>query len=205
VVEDDLAAICVAALQGCPDETLVVSLSAARLHEMWLPPGSEPIQLATASSGQVARAMSRTRRSPFVAQRRELLAGDRTTLGGVPITTAVRTWGDPASTLPGRGWLAGRAGLGSPICAHAVGWCCRTGRPKPSPVRGRRPTVRTLLGHRAPYLLTRALLSRRAGTCPLARGSPPTSGEAGRDATGASNQNRCEARPGRPAEAFSRA
>jgi very-short-patch-repair endonuclease len=95
----DFTARCAAAVAASAPETLVVSMTAARLHGMWLPSDRDEIHLATASARLHARAMSRTRRTQFVSHRREIPRVDRVIVQGVPTTSAARTWRDLASVL----------------------------------------------------------------------------------------------------------
>jgi hypothetical protein len=96
---DDLTARCMAAVESCADETVVVSITAARIHGLWLPRLRGEIHLATARPDRAARAMTRTQRPEFRAHRRMLTAADRTVVKGLPITSLARTWVDLGAVL----------------------------------------------------------------------------------------------------------
>ena len=72
-----------AALERCPEQTVVASTSAARLHGLWLPDDSDDIHLATATPDAAAHQMTRTRRPEFRPHRRSLTDNDRTTIRGM--------------------------------------------------------------------------------------------------------------------------
>ena len=95
----DLAARCAAVLDSSPADTVIGSITAARLHGLWLPDHREEIHVVTASPGRAGRSMTRTRRPEFVAHRFQLRAHDVTIAHGLPITTIARTWRDLAATM----------------------------------------------------------------------------------------------------------
>lgn len=95
----DLAARCAAALATCPDDTVVAFTTAARLHELWLPPLPEEIHLATAQPERPSTGMTRTHRPEFRPHRRTLSQADRTMVQGVPVMSLARTWIDLAPLL----------------------------------------------------------------------------------------------------------
>lgn len=99
-VAEDLPARCAAILETSADDTVIASVTAARLHELWLPPLPDKIHLATASPGRPGRAMTRTRRPEFVAHRFQLRPCDVVVVSGVPVTSLARTWRDLGRLLP---------------------------------------------------------------------------------------------------------
>lgn len=96
---NDLVARCAAALATSADETVIASITAARIHGLWLPDLPEVIHLATAQPDRASRSMTRTRRPEFRAHRRMLTAGDRTTVNGLDVMSVARTWLDLAAVL----------------------------------------------------------------------------------------------------------
>lgn len=98
-VAADLPARCAAVVETSADFTVVASLTAARLHGMWLPELPGVIHLATAVPGAAGRQMTRTRRPEFVAHRFQLRPEDIVTIGGLQVTSPARTWRDLARVL----------------------------------------------------------------------------------------------------------
>ena len=98
-VAADVQSTCHAVLDTSADFTVVASLTAARLHGLWLPPGSEPIHLATATPDRPGRLMTRTRRAQFVPHRFQLRPEDVVLSDGLPLTSLARTWRDLAGVL----------------------------------------------------------------------------------------------------------
>ena len=98
-VADDLAGRCLALLDHVAPDSVITSVTAARLHGAWLPNLPNTLHVATASPDRVGRAMSRSRRNQVVAHRLQLEPQDVMVLGGVPILTPARTWRDLADSL----------------------------------------------------------------------------------------------------------
>lgn len=96
---DDLHARCAAAIETSADYTVVASLTAARLHGMWLPAVPDAIHLATAVPGVAGRHMTRTRRPEFTAHRFQLRAQDIVAVGGLQLTSPARSWRDLSRVL----------------------------------------------------------------------------------------------------------
>jgi hypothetical protein len=96
---DDLDARCVAALATCAEDTVVAFITAARIHELWLPGLPDEIHLATAQPERLSRGMTRTHRPEFRAHRRTLTDADRTVVGGVRVMSIERAWIDLAPVL----------------------------------------------------------------------------------------------------------
>jgi hypothetical protein len=88
-----------AAVESCADETVIASITAARIHGLWLPHYPDEIHVATAQPDRAARAMTRTQRPEFRAHRRMLTAADRTVVKGLPVTSLARTWVDLGAVL----------------------------------------------------------------------------------------------------------
>ena len=95
----DFVALCAAALESSAAHTVVASVSAARLHGLWLPRVSGVVHLASADPTRAGRNMTRTRRSPLVAHRFQLRAQDVVLVQGLPVTSLARTWRDLAQYL----------------------------------------------------------------------------------------------------------
>src|SRR5436190_1768389 len=95
---DDLGAPCAAVLETTTD-AVISSVTAARLHGMWLPDLPASIHVATATPERAGRSMTRTKRPEFVAHRLQLSTDDVTMIDGLPILTAPRTWRDLATVL----------------------------------------------------------------------------------------------------------
>ncbi len=96
----DLAATCAAVLATSAPDSVISSVTAARLHQLWLPPDPRAaIHVATAQPGVAGRSMTRTRRPEFVAHRFQLRAGDVVMVAGVPVTSVARTFRDVAAVL----------------------------------------------------------------------------------------------------------
>lgn len=103
----DLALTCAELLTTSAPDTVVVSITAARLHGLWLPPDlPDVVHLATCAPDRMARHMTRTRRPEIAAHRRRLPAEDRAVHRGVPLTTLARTWRDLAPLLGLAGLVA---------------------------------------------------------------------------------------------------
>lgn len=91
--------VCAAAIESSAPFTVLAVFTAARLHRLWLPECSDVIHLASAQPGTAGRAMTRTRRPPFVAHRYQLAPDDITLVDGLPVTSLARTWRDLARYL----------------------------------------------------------------------------------------------------------
>ena len=98
-VADDLGARCALGVSRCADDTSVTFTTAARLHQLWLPPVRDELHFATAQPDRVSRGMTRTHRPEFFAHRRTLAAVDRVMVDGIPVTSLARTWVDLAPLL----------------------------------------------------------------------------------------------------------
>jgi len=96
---ETLAGRCAAVLESSAPDSVIASVTAARLHELWLPEMDERIHVATARPGCPGRAMTRTRRPQFVAHRFQLRPEDVTVVDGLPVTSLARTWRDLADVL----------------------------------------------------------------------------------------------------------
>ena len=97
---DDLAATCAAVLGTSAPDSVLASLTAARLHGLWLPAALPPaIHVATARPGAVGRAMTRSRRPELVSHRFQLRGEDVVLVGGLPVTSPARTFRDVAAVL----------------------------------------------------------------------------------------------------------
>ena len=96
----ELMVRCAAALASAADDTVISSITAARLHGLWLPELPDEIHLATAEPDAKSRAMTRSRRRSFMAHRHELQAGDRVQSKGIDVMSIPRTWLDLARQLP---------------------------------------------------------------------------------------------------------
>ncbi|WP_375479905.1 hypothetical protein [uncultured Jatrophihabitans sp.] len=97
---DELAGRCIAALATSAPDSVIASVTAARLHGLWLPDDlPATVHIATASLGVAGRAMTRTRRPEFVAHRFQLRPADIARVDGVAVTSLARTWRDLAREL----------------------------------------------------------------------------------------------------------
>ena len=94
-----LADRCAAVLRGCPAESVIVGVTAARLHQLWLPDLPETIEVATITAARRPHEMTRTTRSPIRGRRRIVAPDEIMLLNGLPITTIARTWRDLAAEL----------------------------------------------------------------------------------------------------------
>lgn len=97
---DDLAGRCAAVLGTSAEDTVVASVTAARLHGLWLPPSLDArMHVATVTAGAAGRLMTRGRRPEVVAHRFQLRPEDVVTEAGLGLTSVARTWRDLASVL----------------------------------------------------------------------------------------------------------
>lgn len=97
----DLAGRCAALLETSADDTVVASLTAARLHGLWLPDQvDERIHVATATPQRAGRMMTRSQRPEVVAHRFQLRPDDYELVDGLLLTSIARTWRDLACVLP---------------------------------------------------------------------------------------------------------
>ena len=122
---DDLALRCLVVLESSADDTVIASVTAARLHGLWLPPLPDTIHVATATPGRAGSQMTRTRRPEFVAHRFQLAPQDVVLVDGVPVTSIARTRTHLAQvlTLPdliAAGDSALRSGVSSAALAEAA-------------------------------------------------------------------------------------
>ncbi|MDT4938190.1 MAG: hypothetical protein QOG80_1861 [Pseudonocardiales bacterium] len=96
---DEFAALCAEVVRSSAPHTVVVSRAAARLHGMWLPEVPHVIDVATATPGLPAVAMTRSQRPELRVRRLALRADEVMTISGIPVTTPERTWRDLAAEL----------------------------------------------------------------------------------------------------------
>jgi hypothetical protein len=96
---DDLAARCRSVLESSPPDSVISSVTAGRLHGIWLPDLPDTMHVATASPGRQGRSMTRTRRPELTAHRLQLTPQDVTVVDGVPVMTLARTWRHLAGAL----------------------------------------------------------------------------------------------------------
>jgi hypothetical protein len=96
----DLAGRCAAVLATCADDTVIASITAARLHGLWLPnTQDERIHVASAMPDQLGRLMTRSQRTELIAHRFQLRAEDVVLDDGLLMTSIARTWRDLAMVL----------------------------------------------------------------------------------------------------------
>lgn len=95
----DLPALCAAVLNTSTADSVITSVTAARLHGLWLPPLPDAIHVATATPARAGRAMTRTKRPELVAHRMQLPADDLAVVDGLPVLSVARTWRDLAGAL----------------------------------------------------------------------------------------------------------
>lgn len=98
-LDRDLLDRCLAALTACADDSVVCGITAARVHEMWLPALPDDIHVAAAEPGVAGREMIRSRRGDVQAHRRQLPIADVRLVGGVRVTSPAATWFDLAPQL----------------------------------------------------------------------------------------------------------
>lgn len=97
---DDLAGRCAAMLATSAEHTGVASITAGRLHGLWLPEVTqERIHVATATPQTAGRSMTRSQRPELVAHRFQLRPEDLVVVDGLLVTSIARTWRDLASVL----------------------------------------------------------------------------------------------------------
>ncbi|MCW2496282.1 hypothetical protein [Jatrophihabitans sp.] len=102
VVEPDASELdgtCAAVLRSCNADAVIVSTTAARLYDLWLPDVPDEIHVATVLPDRAGRDMRRPQRREFVAHRWTAPSHDVSLVRGVPVTTPARTWRDLASVL----------------------------------------------------------------------------------------------------------
>jgi hypothetical protein len=99
---EDLTMRCAAVLAALPPATVVSGLTAARLHDLWLPPRSRaaPLDFTVVASDRASRSLAHPRHLAFTAHRRQLGVSDVRRVGGLPVTTVARTWRDLCAVLP---------------------------------------------------------------------------------------------------------
>ena len=78
---------------------MIVDVTAARIHGLWLPRDSDEIHVATAEPGRPSCEVTRTRRPQIRAHRRKLTEIDVVEVNGVPVASLARTWVDLAATF----------------------------------------------------------------------------------------------------------
>jgi hypothetical protein len=87
-------------LESSADDTVIASMTAARLHGLWLPSViDERLHVATATPGRASRLMTRSQRPELVAHRYQLRPADIVMVGGLLVTSIARTWRDLACVL----------------------------------------------------------------------------------------------------------
>jgi hypothetical protein len=98
---DTFAAHAAALLSACPPGTVISGLSAARLHQLWLPalPGNEPLEVILHPEIASQPVRSGCRRPEIRGRRRTLDACDLDTVAGLPVTSPARTWFELAGVL----------------------------------------------------------------------------------------------------------
>lgn len=97
---DELFARCAAELAMACDDALLSSITAGRIHALWLPPDlPDRIQIATAEPEAQSSAMTRSRRRPVAAHRHQLRPEDRVRVRGLAVMAVPRTWLDLARLL----------------------------------------------------------------------------------------------------------
>lgn len=122
----DILARCRAVLETSADHSVIVGVTAARIHGLWLPGDGDEIHVATAEPDRPSSAMTRTRRPQIRSHRRKLLERDLVEVQGVPVASIARTWVDLAAifALPdvvAAGDSALRSGASHEDLADAVG------------------------------------------------------------------------------------
>jgi hypothetical protein len=96
---DDLRARCMAVLDKVGPDSVISSVTAARLHGLWLPTLPETIHVATATPDLAGHAMSRSKRPEIVGHRLQLAEDDVVVAAGVPMMSSARAWRDLAAVL----------------------------------------------------------------------------------------------------------
>lgn len=96
----ELAGRCAAVLGTSADDTVVASITAARLHGLWLPNTVDArLHVATAKLATAGRLMTRSQRPELIAHRFQLRPSDIVILDGLLVTSIARTWRDLACVL----------------------------------------------------------------------------------------------------------
>ena len=100
--DPSLAARCAALLGAMPVGSVVSGVTAAALHQLWLPPQpvDAPLDITVAASGGTSDRLAYPRRAEVTAHRRRLAVADLARVDGIPLTSVARTWLDLARTLP---------------------------------------------------------------------------------------------------------
>ncbi|HEY2298640.1 MAG TPA: hypothetical protein VGH43_12985 [Jatrophihabitans sp.] len=97
---EELLGRCAAVLGTSADDTVIASITAARLHGLWVPESAnERIHVATVTPNRAGRLMTRSQRPELVAHRFQLRPEDTVTVAGLLVTSLARTWRDLASVL----------------------------------------------------------------------------------------------------------
>jgi len=97
---NDLVTVCAEVLRSSAPDSVIVGVTAARLHALWLPDLPETIHVATATPGRLVEDMTRTRRPELRARRVALRSDEITHVDGIRVTTLARTWRDLGAVLP---------------------------------------------------------------------------------------------------------
>jgi len=90
---------CIAVLAHCAPDSVVSSITAATVHDTWLPPLPDELHVATAVPDTAGRVMTRSRRPEVVAHRLQLDDSDVMVVAGVPVMTPARAWFDLGTVL----------------------------------------------------------------------------------------------------------
>ncbi len=97
----DLPGRCAALLGVLPPGSVFSGVTAASLHGLWLPEGQlGKVEVTITRDALAPREFAGSRRSDLRARRRTLASDDRDFVGGLPVTSAARTWIDLAAELP---------------------------------------------------------------------------------------------------------
>jgi hypothetical protein len=97
---DDLVGRAAALLSVAPEGTAIAGLTAAALHNLWLPPYlPERIELVLRCGDDLPGMHSHSKRAEIRGRRRLIRPDEVTTLYGLPVLTAARTWVDLGEVL----------------------------------------------------------------------------------------------------------
>jgi hypothetical protein len=89
-------------LRVCPPGTVLAGMTAARLHELWLPLSDwriERIEVIVRPEINPQQLRSYSRRAELRARRQQLLPDEVTDINGLPVCTEARCWLDLAARL----------------------------------------------------------------------------------------------------------
>jgi hypothetical protein len=109
-------------------------ITAARLHDLWLPPSAltAPLDVTVVATERGSRLVSRPRHLEFVVHRRRVAPDDIVAVRGVPTTSIARTWRDPATRLPRADLVAlGDSALRAGTRSQELALQCRDVRGRP--------------------------------------------------------------------------